>query len=163
MASIVIVFLILGIVGGGVLTYLSKDSDIALDKSIYDKVRELPSIYARAHKSIKIATDFDSKFFDDQRVSGAIEKAIGNGAKVMFLSEGEPPAWYKNKSGVDIKQVKSLTRHTMIIDEYHVRLEQPHEKLTFGGHKGDIALILKGFPQLGERLSSEFDDLWASS
>ena len=158
----IIVSVAVGIVVGIVLARITNDYDVMLDKTISDKLSELPSIYAGAHKSIKIATDFDARFFDDQRVKGAIENAIKNGAKVMFLSEKEPLEWYKNKSGVDIKRVESLVRHTMIIDDHHVRLERSHEPLTFGDEKDHIALIFKGFPQLGEQLNSEFDNLWAS-
>lgn len=166
MVIITILSVGIGIVIGIVLAKKAERYDILLDTSISDKLNELPPIYAKAHRSIKIATDLDARFFNDQRVKEAIENAVGNGAKVMFLSEGEPPPWYKDKKDkgdIDIKLVEKLPRHTMVIDEYHSRVERPHVPLTFGGHKDDVAILLKGFPKLGEQLSLEFDDLWASS
>ena len=133
----------------------------SLDKKIGDKLKELPRLYERAQGTIKIATDFDSRFFDDKRVKSGISKAMENGAKVMFLSESKNiPSWYTGQKEIEIKHTKKLENHLMIIDDRHVRLEHTHEPLKFGDKAEDVAFIFKDFPKLAERCSQRFDVLW---
>jgi len=160
MELIPILLISLGGVLGGILAYYSKDSDVSLDRNVGDKLNELPKIYERAREAIKVATDFDKRFFDDPRVKKGIEKAISNGAKVKFLCERDPPEWYEKQKGMKIKRVKKLPSHIMIIDDRHVRLERPHEPLNFGKAKEDVAFIFKDFPRLAKKYSERFDDLW---
>jgi len=134
--------------------------DIALDRNIDDKLRELPSIFRDAQHSVKIATDFDARFFDQEIVKNAIGSAISNEVKVQFLTEAEAPEWYQQQESIDIKRVQTLSQHVMTIDNHHVRLERRHPPLEFGNRGSDIALIFSDFPALGERCSQEFDKLW---
>jgi len=160
MADLILGLIVAGVIGGVVLVWLPKDHDVSLDKTIGDKIRELPPIFEDARRTIKIATDFDRSFFDNQTVINAFEKALTNGAKIEFISEGAPPKWYIEKEGIKIKQVKKLSSHLMIVDAHNVRLEQPHEPGKFGVDKPGVALIFKEFPLLGQKYSEEFDELW---
>ena len=153
----------LGIIGGIALAWHSKNYDIAFDRKITDKLEELPPLFERAEAAIELATDFDPRFFDEQIVKDSIKKAISNGAKVRVLTDGEINTWYNIKDKIQIKKVEKLSRHTMIIDSRHVRLERPHPKGTFGNRFFDIALIFKDFPQLASKIGKEFDQLWTSS
>lgn len=160
MLGLMIGLIIAGVFGGTLLALLPRDHDISLDKTIDDKLRELPSIFEGAQRTIKIATDFDPRFFEKQRVINAFEKALTNGAKVEFISEGDPPQWYREKEEIKIKRVKRVSCHLMVVDDHNIRLERPHEPGKFGAEKLDIALIFKEFPLLGQRYSKEFDELW---
>ncbi len=160
MEIVIIVSVGVGAVAGGILAYYASREDIELDTSIKDKLRELPSVYRNAQVSIKVATDFDPLFFDKEIVKSAIRDARSNGATIQFLTEGEPPTWYQQQEGIEIKKVQTLSRHVMTIDDYHIRLERPHTPLQFGKKRGDIALIFHSFPLMGERYSQEFDQLW---
>lgn len=160
MLGLILSLTFVGIIVGGVLVRLSRDHDVSLDKTIGDKLRELPPIFERAQRTIKIATDFDPSFFENQKVINALEKALTNGAKVEFLSEGDPPQWYREKEEIEIKQVEKLSCHLMVIDDHDIRLERPHEPRKFGAAKHDVALIFKDFPLLGQKYSKEFDNLW---
>lgn len=160
MLGLMLSLTIAGVIGGGVLVWLARDHDISLDKTIADKLRELPPIFEHAQSTIKIATDFDPSFFEKQKVINALEKALANGAKIEFLSEGDPPGWYSKKEEIEIKRVKKLSSHLMVIDDRNIRLERPHKKGQFGADKHDVALIFKEFPLLGGKYSEEFDELW---
>jgi len=152
--------IIAGIVVGAILAYYSKDHDVSFDKNITDKLNELPKIFESSHKTIKVATDFDPRFFDDERVKKSIGKALERGSKIMFLTEGKPPVWYTEQKKIEIKRVEKLPFHLMVIDDRHVRLERPHEPGRFGESKEDVALIFKDFPRLSKRYSQRFDELW---
>jgi len=154
----------MGVVGGIILVKYSCKRDVVLDHNICDKLDELPPIFEQAKDAIKISTDFDPGFFDDTRVMNALGTAIAKGTRVAFLTDEEnPPQWYRDRSGIEIKQVKELKNHRMIIDDQHIRLEKPHAPNTFGENKDDIALIFKNFPQLARRYSQEFDESWEKS
>ena len=150
----------IGAIAGGIFAYCSRRHDIELDASIDDKLKELPSIFSGARVSLKIATDFDSRFFEKEIVKNAISNAISNGAKIQILTEHEAPVWYQQQTNIEIKNIQALDRHVMTIDKRHVRLERSHPPLEFGKTGGDIALIFNNFPALGERYSQEFDTLW---
>jgi len=150
----------IGIAGGLFLAWRSWRNDIALDRKISDKLDELPPLYKNADTTIKIATDFDPQFFDDERVKCAIEKALENGAEVKFLTDQEVPTWYSNHAKIEIKRVGKLQRHIMVIDGHHTRLERPHPPCRFGNRRFDIALIFKDFPQLAGKIEKEFDRWW---
>ncbi|MBA7707199.1 hypothetical protein ES703_116068 [subsurface metagenome] len=152
----------LGFIGGIALVWHSRNYDITLDRKITDKLEELPPLFERAETAVEVATDFDSRFFDEPRVKDAIEKALANGARVRFLTDGEVPPWYGTKAKIEIKHIKKLLRHTMMIDSRHARLERPHPPGTFGNRFFDIALIFKDFPQLARKLGKDFDQLWTS-
>lgn len=160
MLGLILAWVVVGLFLGVVLVRLPRDHDISLDKTIGDKLRELPPIFEGAQRTIKIATDFDPSFFEDQRVINAFEKALTNGVKVEFISEGDPPQWYRKKEEIKIKQVKRLSSHLMVVDDHNIRLERPHPPGKFGADKRDVALIFKEFPLLGQRYSEEFDELW---
>lgn len=160
MLGLMIGLIIAGVVGGALLALLPRDHDISLDRAMHDKLRELPLIFEGAQRTIKIATDFDPRFFEKQRVINAFEKALTNGAEIQFISEGDPPQWYKKKEGIEIKRVKRVSCHLMVVDDHNIRLEHPHEPGKFGADKLDGALIFKEFPLLGQRYSKEFDELW---
>jgi len=165
MATVIAVSVGIGIgaVAGIVLAHYASKHDIELDTCIKDKVKELPSVFRDARVSLKIATDFDPLFFDEEIVKSAIRDARSNGATIQFLTEAEVPAWYQQQEGIEIKRVQTLKQHVMTIDDCHVRLERPHMPLKFGKEQGDIALIFHRFPLLGERYSQEFDKLWTTT
>lgn len=160
MEVILLPLLGIGVIIGAVLALSSKNNDIEFDKSVPEKVRELPGLFEAARTSIKIATDFDTRFFDTEAVRNAIEKALGNGVKVQFICEAEPSAWYKDKDGIEIKRVEKVSPHVMMIDGLHIRLETPHEPLQFGKRKEHGALVFRGFPALVTKYNQEFDTLW---
>ena len=162
MAIVMILVVGLGVIAGLILTRVSQNDDVTLDRTIDDKVRELPPIFKKARVSIKIATDFDERFFDKQEVKDSLEQAVRNGAKVKFLSEAEPISWYENRAGIEIKRVQRLEHHVMVVDNRHTRLERPHKPSSFGDSKGDVALIFKNFPKLGTTYNEEFDNLWTT-
>lgn len=148
--------LVLGVIGGVALALLSRNSSIALDRNTRDKLKEMSSLFRQARKHIMIATDFDGRFFDTQRVKDSITEAVQNGAEVTFVAEAEPPEWYRGQQGIRIERVEKLPRHVMVIDDCCVRLERPHTPLTFGQGRSDVALIFKGFPALAQREGEEF-------
>ena len=148
---------------GCILGYVFRDYDTTLDKNITDKLKELPKYIANAGGSIKIATDFDPKFFDDERVKKSFERALERGVKIQFLTDMEPPEWYKNKKGIEIKRVERLRRHFWVVGNGCVRLERPHKPWEFGKRKEDIGVIYKDFPKLAEIYSNEFDALWRTN
>ena len=154
---------VIGIAIGWFLSYGADDYDIALDRTMKDKLRELPPLYDRAEKSIDIATDFDSKFFDAVEVKTAIGDAVARGVTVRLITECDPLEWYNNQSGIQIKRVGRLSRHIMVIDGKHFRLERPHTRSAFGDKKYDGVLIFKDFPVLASRYSNEFGELWTKS
>jgi uncharacterized protein YneF (UPF0154 family) len=158
-----VIALIVGLILGIILSRDSDSYDIAIDRTIGDKLRELPPIFEGARGTIKIATDFDSKFFDKQKVKDAISKAIQNGARVQFITECKPADWYKSTQGIEIKKVDQLSRHIMVIDNDYIRLERPHEPCKFGESKDDAALIFKDFPELAQKYSIGFDSLWTKT
>ena len=168
---LIFLLIILGGVLGGLLTYFAKDYDIALDTSVRSKLDELPDFYRHARKTIKIATDFDPRFFNDERVKDGIEKAIENGVRIKFLYEGKRlpsklSEWYEKqavKNKIEIRRAEKLPSHLMVVDGCHLRLERPHELLKFGEKKGDVAFILRDFPALAGVYSQRFDDLWTKS
>lgn len=153
----------IGIAGGLFLAWRSWRNDIALDRKISDKLDELPPLFEYAENAIKIATDFDPKFFEEEKVKCAIEKALENGAEVKFLTDEEIPTWYSNHAKIETKRVKKLQRHIMVVDDRHTRLERPHKPCRFGERRFDIALIFKDFPQLAGKIDREFDRLWMTS
>jgi hypothetical protein len=146
---------------GLILYQLTKDEDIALDKNMADKLRELPEIYGNAQKSIKIATDFDPKFFNDDKVKGVLKKAYDCKVEIKIITEGPIVEDYKDIA--EIKRIDKLNQHIMVIDGADVRLEKPHCGHCFGDNKKDIAFILKGFPDLGNKAEQVFDKLWLST
>jgi sugar-specific transcriptional regulator TrmB len=148
------------ILRGAVSSLCQEGDDIALDVNITDKLRELPPIFSAAQVMIKIATDFDSEFFDKQIVKDTIEEALEKGVKIKVLSEGEPPEWYKKQGQIEIRRVDSLPYHLMVIDDCHVRTERPHKPFEFGKKEDDVALIFKGFPETARRYEGTFDRLW---
>lgn len=159
-----VVALVFGLIIGIILSRDSDSYDIAIDRTIGDKLRELPPIFEEAQKTIKIATDFDSRFFREQKAKDAFSRAIANGAKVRFITECEPSDdWYKNNEGIQVKRVERLSRHIMVIDDAYIRLERPHKPCTFGDSKEDAALIFKDFPDLAQKYSNEFDVLWTKT
>jgi hypothetical protein len=142
--------------------YFIKD-DILEDTSIRSMLGELPRLIRGARRSIKIATDFEPTFFDDERVRTAIAEALANKVQVEFLSERDPPEWYKEQQGIKIKQVKGLPYHLWVIDAHHVRFERPHGGRQFGTEREDIGLVLEGFPKLGSKHEERFEELWQTS
>lgn len=153
-----ILLLILPIIAGTILAYLIKDKDIVLDRSIEDKLNELPSIYRNAKKSIKIATDFDARFFGNEEVKNALKEAIEDEVEVKILHERPAPEGYEGIG--DKKPILLLKQHVMIIDGNVVRLEVPHEPCKFGEKEEDFAFIYKGFPELASKAEETFDRLW---
>jgi hypothetical protein len=141
-----------------ILYQLRKDEDIALDKNMADKLRELPEIYGNAQKSIKIATDFDPRFFNDSKVKETLKKAHNCKVEIRILTEGSILKEYEDIA--EIKKIEKLNQHIMVIDGVDVRLEKPHCGRCFGDDKKDIAFILKGFPDLGSKAEKVFDELW---
>ena len=89
--SMILIGVALGIV------YSKRYDDVSLDASIEDKIRELPNIFRHARGTIKIATDFDKRFFNHRGVKEAIKKAIEGDVEVMFLTDQIPPSWYVNQ------------------------------------------------------------------
>jgi hypothetical protein len=142
MEQISILVLVLGGITGWVLGHRFKDYYISLDEKIDDKLDEIPKLFEHARKCIKIATDFDKRFFDYPEVKRSIEAALLRGVKVRILCEGDPPEWYR-REGIEIKRVQKLPHHMMVIDERHARVESPHEPLKFGERS---ALVFKDFP-----------------
>lgn len=160
------IVVVIGAILGSTISYITRYDDTALDRNIKDKIRELPPLFRRAQKNIEIVTDFDYEFFDHEEVKSSIETAVKKGCKVRILFEktlyNEPPKFYKDlqeEGKIEIKETDRVPRHIMVIDECHVRLEKPHPGRAFGD-KRDIAIIYKGFPQLGKRYSEEVDKLW---
>lgn len=154
---------IVGGVLGIVLTYVGRNKDVCLDVNIRDKIRELPQIFERAQRTIKIATDFDKRFFDTKEVKGAIKEAVEKGMKVRFISEGDPPRWYENQrksKKLEIKRVRKLSGHVMIIDSRHIRIERPHPSGEFGDRKEDVAFIIKDSPKFCREYDQKFDEIW---
>lgn len=162
MAIVMILVVGLGVIAGLILTRVSQNDDVTLDRTIDDKVRELPPIFKKARASVRIATDFDERFFGRQEVKDSLEQAVINGAKVMFLSEAKPISWYEGREGIEIKRVQKLEHHVMVVDGRHTRLERPHKPSSFGKGKGDVALIFKNFPELGTTYNEEFHSLWTT-
>lgn len=151
-----------GIVAGVIMARCASKRNIELDTSIKDKLRELPDVFRGAQDSLKIATDFDPQFFDEDIVKSAIGDAISNGVTIQFLTEADAPIWYQEREGIQIKRVETLKHHVMTIDDHHVRLERPHMPLEFGKKQGDTALIFHDFPLLSKKYSLEFDELWTT-
>jgi hypothetical protein len=153
---------IIGIVSGSILGYLLRDHDSMLDKDILDKVEEIPNFIESAGEKIKIATDFDKRFFGNERVIESFKKALEKGVKVQILTEGNPLKEYEEmkKMGMKIKRVQRLPQHFMVLGIGAVRLEKPHEPGKFGRRKGDIGIIYKDCPKLAEACSEKFDQLW---
>ncbi|MFH1560488.1 MAG: hypothetical protein ABID84_03655 [Chloroflexota bacterium] len=154
--------LLLGILVGAILSSRSRGFDVALDRNMKDKLKELPPLFERAHATIDIATDFDDHFFGDEKVKQSLKSAIDRGAKIRFLTEREALDWYKDQAQIEIKCVEKLPYHTMVVDDRIVRVEKPHEPLTFGEDKHDVALIFKGFPTLAAKYGREFQKLWTT-
>jgi hypothetical protein len=143
-----------------IIYQLTKDEDIALDKNMADKLKELPEIYSGAQKNIKIATDFDPKFFGEDKVKEVLKKASESKVEIKIITEGPIIEDYKDIA--EIKKIGKLNQHIMIIDGIDIRLEKPHYGHCFGSDKKDIAFILKGFPDLGKKAEKVFDELWRS-
>lgn len=148
------------VVFGLIISQLTKDEDISLDRNMKDKLKELPSIYKKARKSIKIATDFDERFFGDKRVREALKTASECGVEIKIISERPILEDYKGIG--EIRKIDQLAQHIMIIDGATLRIEKPHICQDFGKKK-DIAFILKGFPKLGLKAEKVFDNLWSTS
>ncbi|GAF96645.1 unnamed protein product, partial [marine sediment metagenome] len=94
----------MGVVGGIILVKYSCKHDVTLDKDICDKLDEIPPIFKQAKEAIKISTDFDPRFFNDTRVMNAFGTAIAKGTRVAFLTDKNPPQWYRDHSEIEIKQ-----------------------------------------------------------
>jgi len=163
MTTLEVLAIVVGAVLGVVYIYLKRNDDISLDTSIKDKIRELPAIFEHARETIKIATDFDKRFFNDTRVKKGIKKAIEKGVEIKFLTDQDPPKWYvrqAEKEKLKIKRIRKLPSHWLVVDDRHLRLERPHEPLKFGHRPEDFAYILKNFPRLGKECSQKFDEFW---
>lgn len=164
------------------MAYFNRDVHTTLDKKIEDKLKELPKFCENA-KTIKIATDFDPRFFGKKEVVEAFKKAVEEGAEVKFITdvsrdelreaygrlkgEGKIDFDFKEyeeleKGGkIKIKFVKKLNKHLWIFDDAIVRVESPHARFKFG--KEGIGLIFKNFPKFGRACSAEFDEAWRAT
>jgi hypothetical protein len=138
---------------GCILGYAFRDYDTTLDTNIVDKLKELSKYIANAGGSIKMATDFDPRFFDDERVKKSFERALRRGVKVQLLTDMEPPEWYKNKDGIEIKRVERLQYRFWVIGNGCVRMEK----------ENGIGVIFKDLPKLAEIYGNEFDILWMAN
>jgi len=154
------VLIAVAVVIGVVAAYYVRNSDVAPDSNLKAMLHELPQFYENAHKSIRIATDFDARFFEDDRVKRTLSSAAGRGVDVRIITEGQPSEWY-GKQGFKMKEVERLARHVMIIDECHVRLEKPHDPGQFG-KEGDLGMLYRNFPILATKWSDLFDQAWGS-
>lgn len=157
---LVILVLAASAIIGIIVAYFVRDSDVALDHSLGQMIDELPEFLANAHSNIRIATDFDSRFFDNDRVKKAFATAIGHRVDVKIITEKPPLEWYA-KAKIKTKMTDKLARHVMIMDGLHVRVEKRHEPLKFG-RRGDSGLLYRNFPALAGRWAAVFDKAWES-
>jgi hypothetical protein len=146
-----LVWIISVLIGGGAIGYIFRDYDMAYSDLIHD-TRNISNYIENAGGSIKIATDFESKFFEDENVKSSLEKALKRGVEIKFLTEkrAKIPEWYKNIRGIEIRYVEKLPNHFMVIGNGCVRL---------GKNKG---MIYKDFPTLVLLYNEDFNERWKS-
>lgn len=144
------------------MSYFGRDVYSSLDKNIEDKLHELPKLCEHA-RTIKIATDFDIRFFGRKEVIDAFRRAAERGAEIKFITDAKTlPKEYmdlQSKGKMQIKFVERLNKHLWVIDDAIVRVEAPHEPGRFGEGKSR-ALILKNLPEFGKECGREFDEAW---
>jgi hypothetical protein len=177
-----IIAIAIGAIAAFPMAYYGRYGHAELDKTIEDKLEELPKLCMNA-SSIKIATDLDPRFFGKKKAIEAFKKAAEDGAEIKFIIEVDKERLREefkkllNEKKIDlgfeeyeklyeegkiqIKFVKKLNKHLWVIDDATVRIEVPHEPLQFG--KNGYGILLKDFPILGRAHGEEFDEAWAKA
>jgi hypothetical protein len=161
--SIELLIILAASVIGAFIAYLFRNREIALDPE--ESINPLARIFAQATSAIKIATDFDPKFFNHEEVIKGLKRAIDNKVEIKILYEGEClpdglSGWYEKQAkqgNIEIRHLEKLPYHLMVIDNRHVRLPSSY---LLGLKKSNMGLVFKNSPTVAKSYNQRFDELW---
>lgn len=122
-------------------------------------VSDLERLFGRARSSIRIVSGgFPSRVYCSEEIISVLEQAPERGCSVEVIVGPEA-----NREGLDVWTAhgvsvyvldESPTRHFAVVDEKHVRLEEPHAR----GEEKRVQYIVRNFKNVG-KLNRAFEEL----
>lgn len=136
-----------------------------------DAIETTENLINEAADSFKIFTGyFDETFFSSKRVANALKKAQKRGVKIEIIL-GNPDAKTKSdfynqlrKSGIYLAKLKKGKQpHFMVVDDQHIRLEEPHAKIIEHPENLELRAEVHYFSSAAKHYSRKFDSLKLSA